>query len=128
MAYPPSYHTIKNRTKFRSGNWIWAPPGSRWNACDYCGTDCFCDAEDGLLPRTRKRRAPAVGDAAAPAGIDAAAPAVGDAAAPAVGDAAAPAVGDAAAPDTAPPAAPAAPVVVEAVEFEGILALNAYDE
>ena len=100
MAYPPSYHTIKNRTKFRSGNWIWAPPGSRWNACDYCGTDCFCDAEDGLLPRTRKRRAPAV---------------VGDAAAPVVVD-------------TAPPAAPAAPVVVEAVEFEGILALNAYDE
>ena len=124
MAYPPSYHTIKNRTKFRSGNWIWAPPGSRWNACDYCGTDCFCDAEDGLLPRTLKRRAPAVGDAAAPAVGDAAAPAGIDAAAPAV-------VGDAAAPvvvDTAPPAAPAAPVVVEAVEFEGILALNAYDE
>ena len=99
MAYPPSYHPIKNLTQFRSGNWTWAPPGDRGNVCDFCGTHCFCDAEEGLLPRTR----------GAAAGL----------AAP---------VAALAANAAAPAADAAAPAVVEDVEFEGIVALRAYDD
>jgi hypothetical protein len=107
MAYPPSYHPIKNLTQFRSGNWTWAPPGARGNVCDNCGTHCFCDAKKGLLPRKRR----AVVDV-----VDAAPPAAAEAAPAVVDDA------------TPPAAADAAPAVLENVEFEGILALSAYDE
>jgi hypothetical protein len=34
-------------------NWTWAPPGSKGNVCERCGTNCFCAANEGLLPRTR---------------------------------------------------------------------------
>ena len=98
MAYPPSYHPIKNLTQFRSGNWTWAAPGARGNVCDFCGTHCFCDAEEGLLPRTR----------GAAAGLAAPVALAANAAAPA--------------------AAPAVVNVVEDVEFEGIVALLAYDD
>ncbi len=125
MAYPPSYHPIKNFTQFRYGNWTWAPPGARGNVCDNCGTHCFCDAKEGLLPR--KRRA-----VVAPAVVDTATPVAADAGvADAVVDAASPAVA-AADVDAATPAAAAAVVdaaaVVKDVAFEGILALSAYDD
>ena len=113
MAYPPSYHPIKNISQFRSGNWMWAPPGARFNVCDHCGTHCFCDAEEGLLPRTR-------GAAVGGAGVAAVAPmgAVAAAAAP-VGGVAAAIAGGAAAPVDGVAAADNA--------FEGIAALFAYD-
>lgn len=38
---------------FRHVNWTWAPPGSKGNVCERCGTNCFCAAQQGLLPRTR---------------------------------------------------------------------------
>jgi hypothetical protein len=82
--------------------------------CDFCGTHCFCDAENGLLPRKRRAVVNAAG-VAAPSAVDAAAVAVVDNAADA-----APAVVDA--------GADAAAVVVDHAEFEGILALSAYDE
>ena len=112
MAYPPSYHPIKNISQFRSGNWMWAPPGARFNVCDHCGTHCFCDAEEGLLPRTRGAAVGAGVAAVAPMGAVAAAAApVGGVAAAIAGGAAAPVDGVAAA-DNA---------------FEGIAALFAYD-
>jgi hypothetical protein len=77
--------------------------------CDNCGTHCFCEANKGLLPRKRRAVVDVTG-VAAQAFVDAAAPAAADAA-PVVVDEAAPAA-----------------VVVENVEFEGILALSAYDE
>jgi hypothetical protein len=84
--------------------------------CDNCGTHCFCDAKKGLLPRKRRAVVDVAG-VAAPAVVD-------DAAPPAAADAA-PAIVDNAAP---PAAAEVAPAVVENVEFEGIVALRAYDE
>ena len=70
MAYPPNYHPIKNYAMFTCSNWTWASPGARGNICDQCGTDCFCDAKNGLLPRKRGR-----GGVVSPApGSDAAAP------------------------------------------------------
>jgi len=38
---------------FHHVNWTWAPPGSKGNVCERCGTNCFCAAEAGVLPRTR---------------------------------------------------------------------------
>ena len=34
-------------------NWTWAPPGTRGNVCELCGSHCFCAAKAGLLPKTR---------------------------------------------------------------------------
>ncbi len=38
---------------FHHVNWTWAPPGTKGNMCERCGTNCFCVAEAGLLPKTR---------------------------------------------------------------------------
>jgi hypothetical protein len=53
MAYPPSYYPIANKAMFFHVNWTWAPPGTRGNVCELCGSHCFCAAKAGLLPKTR---------------------------------------------------------------------------
>jgi hypothetical protein len=57
MAFPPTFYPVTNKTMFRHVNWTWAPPGAQGNVCVRCGSNCFCAAEAGLLPRTRSAHA-----------------------------------------------------------------------
>jgi hypothetical protein len=44
---------------FHHVNWTWAPPGCKGNVCERCGSNCFCTAKLGLLPKTRSALAAA---------------------------------------------------------------------